>query len=48
MNQHERIDCEIDVKDDPVESNNAIAKQPDVAKRLGTLLAKYRTADHTR
>jgi arylsulfatase A-like enzyme len=36
------------LKDDPAESNNVIAKQPDVAKRLTRLLMKYRTADQSR
>jgi arylsulfatase A len=35
------------LKDDPAESGNVIAKQPDVAKRLARLLAKYRTADRS-
>ncbi len=36
------------LKSDPVESNNVIAKQPVVAKRLAKLLAKYRNADRSR
>ena len=36
------------LKSDPVESNNVIAKQPEVAKRLAKLLAKYRNADRSR
>ncbi len=35
------------LKDDPAESDNVIAKQPDVARRLARLLAKRRTADRS-